>query len=377
MFIFAAMNVPKRLFFTVTNDLNYDQRMHRICTTLSDAGYDVTLVGRVLPTSLPTKERPFRQIRLRCWRHKGFAFYAEFNVRLLFFLWKNDFDAVCSIDLDTLPAGCMATLTKGKPRVFDAHEYFTEVPEVTHRPLVKLFWSGVERLFLPFYRHAYTVGPALARIFSQQHGIAFRVVRNVPFPQTATTTARTEPGKKILLYQGALNEGRGLETLIDAVPLLPPHIELWLAGEGDLSQTLRTRAQNAGERVRFLGFVDPETLKEITREAWLGLNLLENKGLSYYYSLANKFFDYVQTNVPIITMNFPEYAALNQQHEVAILLDNLDVATLAKTIVDLDNHPDQYLFLQKNCQKAALEWHWEKEKQTLLEVYEQVMRDEI
>jgi len=369
------MNLPKRLFFTVTNDLSYDQRMHRICTTLCEAGYDVTLIGRVLPTSLPGKERNFRQIRLRCWWHKGFAFYAEFNVRLLFFLWKNDFDAVCSIDLDTLPAGCIATLTKGKPRVFDAHEYFTEVPEVTHRPLVKLFWGGVERLFLPFYRHAYTVGPALAQIFSQQHGIAFRVVRNVPFPQTTVVTA-TESAKKILLYQGALNEGRGIEALIDAVSLLPPHFELWLAGEGDLSQTLRARAQHAGERVRFLGFVDPDTLKEITQKAWLGLNLLENKGLSYYYSLANKFFDYVQTNVPTITMNFPEYAALNQQYEVAVLLDNLDVATLVKTIVDLDNNLDKYLFLQKNCQKAALEWHWEKEKQTLLEVYEQVMSEE-
>jgi hypothetical protein len=54
----------KKIIFTVTNDLNYDQRMQRICGTLAGAGYDVLLVGRKLKTSLPLAKKNYRQQRL-------------------------------------------------------------------------------------------------------------------------------------------------------------------------------------------------------------------------------------------------------------------------------------------------------------------------
>lgn len=170
----------KAICLTVTNDLTYDQRMHRIAGSLAAHGYAVTLVGRRLPHSVDLDERPFRQHRLRCFWNKGFLFYAEYNLRLFFYLMRASWDAVGVVDLDTLPAGTLAALLKRKARVFDAHEYFTEVPEVTGRPFVKAFWNGVARIFLPFYRYAYTVGPGLADRFSAAYGIPFQVVRNVP-----------------------------------------------------------------------------------------------------------------------------------------------------------------------------------------------------
>lgn len=108
-------------------------------------------------------------------------------------------DAVCSIDLDTLPAGTLATLIRRKKRVFDAHEYFTEVPEVVDRPMVKRFWEWVARRCLPFYRHAYTVGPALAEIFEKRYRLPFGVVRNVPIPDSTRPWRRRRP----VLHGGA------------------------------------------------------------------------------------------------------------------------------------------------------------------------------
>jgi hypothetical protein len=63
-----------KIIFTVTNDLNYDQRMQRICGTLADAGYDVLLVGRKLKTSLPLTKKNYRQQLLKCWFNKGKLF---------------------------------------------------------------------------------------------------------------------------------------------------------------------------------------------------------------------------------------------------------------------------------------------------------------
>lgn len=363
---------------TVTNDLTYDQRMQRICDTLARNGYVVELVGRALPHSAPLDERSFRQRRLRCHFHSGFLFYLEFNLRLFFFLLRARYDAVCSVDLDTLPAGCLATLLRGKKRVFDAHEYFTEVPEVTHRPFVKWVWGTVARLCLPFYRHAYTVGPALAAIFEKKYGIPFGVVRNMPLEKQDAPPAflSQNAGPRILLYQGALNEGRGIEPAIEAMRHLEG-VELWLAGEGDRSVHLRKMAAALGvqDKVRFLGYVKPTDLPALTSRAWLGLNLLENKGLSYYYSLANKFFDYVQARVPVLTMDFPEYRALNLQHEVALLMPELNVENLISAVRLLLENKDLYARLQQETQIARREWTWENEEKTLLGIWENVKKN--
>ncbi len=360
--------------FTVTNDLGYDQRMHRICTTLSEHGYQVMLVGRELPDSKPFNERPFGQVRLRCYFRKGFPFYAEYNIRLFFFLlFLKKWDVVGTVDLDTMPAGYFASLLRRKKRVYDAHEYFTEVPEVVDRKWVKYFWELVARLFIPRYRYAYTVGPSLAAILSERYGVTFGVVRNVPnllvrAPQAEFVTPC------IILYQGTLNEGRGIEAMLRAMPLLGDNYQLLLAGEGDLSATLRTLSKELelGDKVKFLGYVAPDELKDITATAWLGINLLENRGLSYYYSLANKFFDFVQAGVPVLTMNFPEYRDLNKAHEVAVLLETPEPVAIAAAVESLANDPSTYTRLREACVRAAQEWNWENESRELLSIFSRV-----
>ncbi|MEQ1744987.1 MAG: glycosyltransferase [Saprospiraceae bacterium] len=354
------------IVLTVTNDLTYDQRMQRICSALAEAGHSVELVGRELPHSLPLDGQPYRQCRLCCRFNHGFLFYAEHNIRLWAYLMRVRCDAVGTVDLDTLPAGCLAAVLRGKKRLFDAHEYFTEVPEVVSRPAVKFFWEMVARLCLPFYRHAYTVGPCLAEIFEKKYGIAFGVVRNMPL-RDASFTIHHSSFKKVLLYQGALNAGRGIEQMLEAMRQLAG-VELWLAGEGDLSGRLRQLAAEFGveKQVRFLGFVKPADLKALTAQAWLGINVLENKGLSYYFSLANKFFDYVQAGVPVLTMDFPEYRALNEQHEVAVLLKKLTPEAVAESVGRLLEDPVEYEKLRRAALAAREQWVWENEKPRLL-----------
>ena len=124
----------KKIILAVTNDLSYDQRMHRICGSLARAGYRVELVGRQLPWSKPPAERPYRQTRLACRLTEGKGFYLEYNLRLLFYLLTSRFDAVCAVDLDTIVPAWIAGRLKGAFLVYDAHEYFSEVPEVVGRP---------------------------------------------------------------------------------------------------------------------------------------------------------------------------------------------------------------------------------------------------
>jgi hypothetical protein len=259
---------PAPLLFAVTTDLCFDQRMQRICSSLAAAGYQVQLVGWERPTSPPLTPQPYRQHRLRGWFQRGKLFYLEYNLRLFFYLLGQKAAAWCAADLDTaLPVWLRARLG-GQPFVYDAHELFTEVPEVVARPAVQRLWRGVERFVVPRAQLAYTVGPALAHVFEQRYGRPFAVVRNVsclrePEPESLPPA---EPHGYIL-YQGALNVGRGLESLLQAMPQVAGR--LVICGEGDLSATLRAQAAELGllasgsdpaGQVEFRGFVLPEAL---------------------------------------------------------------------------------------------------------------------
>ena len=237
--------------------------MQRICGSLAAAGYQVRLVGWQRPASPPLVPQPYQQHRLGGWFQKGKLFYAEYNLRLFCYLLGQKAAAWCAADLDTaLPVWLRARLG-GQPFVYDAHELFTEVPEVVARPAVQRVWRWVEGFVVPRARLAYTVGPALARVFGQRYGRPFAVVRNVSRLRPDDARPGTLPSGGYLLYQGALNVGRGLENLLEAMPQVAGR--LVICGEGDLSAALRERAAQLGllasGQVEFRGFVLPEALR--------------------------------------------------------------------------------------------------------------------
>ena len=255
--------------------------------------------------------------------------------------------------------------------VYDAHEYFTEVPEVVRRKTIKKIWERIEKTFVPKFDLAYTVSPAIAELFSKKYHKEFQVIMNAPLYSPITNY---QSPITTILYQGALNEGRGLEHLIEAMQGIDA--KLLLAGEGDLSNELRTLAKrlNIENKVEFLGYIKPTELKQITANATLGINLLENKGLSYYYSLSNKFFDYIHASVPQVCINFPEYKKINDEYEVALLAKDCTVDEIKKVVTRLLTDKELYSRLQKNCEVCSAKLNWQQEEKKLLALYHELLR---
>ncbi|GIV31165.1 MAG: hypothetical protein KatS3mg029_0516 [Saprospiraceae bacterium] len=365
----------KKLVFTVTTDLSCDQRMQRICTTLQGAGFSVTLIGRELGTSdLP--QMPYEQIRLPVRFAKGKLAYLEYNLRLFFLLSRLRWDAICAVDLDTLLPAFLVSKWKAKPLVFDAHEHFTEVPELLNRPLTRYAWRLLASTLIPRIRYAYTVGEALARELKSIYGTDFEVFRNLPLREgVEPNDHRVEkPPIFTVIYQGALNVGRGLEVAIDTIAAMQD-IQLWICGEGDLSQLLRQRAEKlgAGERIRFWGRLSPDVLRSLTRRAHAGLNLLDPSSKSYYLSFANKAMDYIQAGIPAVCMDFPEYRHIHQAYGVFALLDELCPKKLRAVLERWKMQGEEYQTLVHNCQKAADELVWENEASRLVEFYKRIV----
>lgn len=361
--------VLKHLYFTVTNDLVFDQRMHRICSSLANANYKITLVGRKLKSSLPLEQKQFEQKRLNCLFTKGFLFYAEFNARLFLFLLFRKMNGICAIDLDTIIPCLLVSKMKRIPRFYDAHEYFTEMKEVRERNLVKKVWASIERYAIPKFEYSYTVSSGLANEFNKKYRKSFAVIRNLPNYKLLSANIEKED---YLFYGGAVNEARGFEYLIPAMRHVP--YKLIICGDGNFMNRLKDLIKEHGvqERVEIRGMAKPDELYFIAQKALLGFNLVEKEGLNQYYSLANKFFDYIQAGLPQITMNFPEYSFVNHEYEVAILLDELSVQNLADTIVRTLNDSVLLDKLHKNTLKARDIYCWEKEEVKLINFYSQI-----
>ena len=356
----------KKILFAVTTDLNYDQRMQRICTSLALNGYQVLLVGRQWAISKPLLPQPYQQHRLKCLFQKGKIFYLEYNLRLFFYLLFKSADAFGAADLDAAVPVCLKAKLAGKPFIFDAHEYFPEVPEVVIRPRIRKFWLAVEKFIVPKSDLQYTVTDSLAKIFTQHYSLPFGVIRNISVLKPYVPV--TKPNR-YLLYQGAVNAGRGLEMLVEIMPEI--NTELWICGQGEVLPALKAKVAELQleNKVKFLGYVLPADLVKITREAYLGINLLENLGLIYYYSLSNKFFDYLHAGIPQVVIDFPEYEMLNREHEVGITIP-LEKMALIQAVSGLLTDEKRYAELVKNCLVAREEWNWQNEEKKLLALYE-------
>ncbi|MFT3747874.1 MAG: glycosyltransferase [Agriterribacter sp.] len=356
----------KTIYFTVISDLSFDQRMQRICRSLAENGYKVVLIGKSIKRSVPLQPQPYEQHRLYCRFTAGKIYYAEFTIKLFFFLLFKKMDAICAVDLDTIvPCYFISKLKKAK-RIYDAHELFTEMKEIVTRPPIQKFWLGIEKKFVPKFPAAYTVSQAIADEFKKRYGTAFEVIRNMPIRRKSILTAVAV--NRDMLYQGAVNEARGFEYLIPAMQLI--NTRIYVYGNGNYMSKLKALITGHGveQKVILMGMKKPEELSVITAGAYIGINLIENTGLNQYYSLANKFFDYIQAGVPQITMNYPEYKKVNQQFEVAVLIDSLTPGSIAEAYNRLcDEH--FYNRLRQNCFEAGRVYNWENEENKLLNIY--------
>lgn len=339
-----------------TSQLMYDQRILRIKRVMETMGMQVTVYDR--QTEL------YKAGRISTKRTGGPGFYLEYNARISRLAKTLAPDLHYAADIDVMP-GLMLGLRPDKkiPLLLDLHEWYPEVIELSGRPIKKKIWEKVERTSVLRADACMTVNQSLSRIFEEKYGKTFTVVRNAPeLRPVQVVDTPTRFSARILYYQGALNQGRGLEEVIMAMKDLPEW-KLWLAGAGDLSHTLRerVRTERLEGQVRFFGRLAPEALPDLAGQATIGLNLLKGNSRSYYYSLANKYFDYIHSRLPAVHMDFPEYSDLMKAYPAGGLLGKLSSDSFVDLVKRMTRSYEAYEAMTEACGLAAMEYHWEKE----------------
>lgn len=367
----------KRIAISVTNDLSTDQRVDKVAKSLQKMGFEVVLVGRKLPESLPL-ERPYRCVRFRLLFNSGPLFYAEYNIRLWLWLLFSKSHVLLANDLDTLLANYLASRMVGVPLVYDSHEYYTEVPELVGRPRVQKIWERIEKWTFPKLKHVYTVNESIAQIYRKKYGVDVRVIRNLPpLEKIEKTKNRSDLGlpedRFVVVLQGAgINMDRGGEELVEAMAHLP-HCFLVIVGSGDVIDQLKASAKNLGigEQILFRSKMPYNQMMQYTLNADLGVTLDKDTNLNYRYSLPNKVFDYIKAGIPVLSSNLPELANVINTYKIGAIVPSHNPKDIAQSIEDIRNNPQLQNEWSENTTFALAQMNWQKQEEELAAIFKQ------
>lgn len=367
----------KRVVISVTSDLSTDQRVRRAASALKDDGFEVVLVGRLLSNSLDINNLNYTAKRFKLWFNKGPLFYANYNLRLFFFLMFIKADILLANDLDTLLPNYLVSVLRKKVLIYDNHEYFTGVPELVNRPLVKGIWKKIERWIFPRLKSVYTVNESIAGLYEEEYRVRVGVVRNVPEVLPISTQPKNGCRKQldlptdkfIIILQGnGINIQRGAEEAVEAMKNV--NALLLIAGNGDVIEQLKSMVKEFGltEKVIFKSRMPYHQLVQYTQCADLGLTLDKNTNVNYRYSLPNKLFDYIQCRVPILASDLVEVKKVIDGYVIGTCINKVTPEEISTNINQIINNPNLLRQWHINLDKAASELNWEKEKHILLQI---------
>jgi glycosyltransferase involved in cell wall biosynthesis len=368
-----------KVIVSVSNDLITDQRVLKVCDSLHENDFDVLLLGRLKKNSPTLPPLAFQAKRLHLIFESGFLFYAEFNIRLFFFLLFHSADILHSNDLDSLLPNFLVAKLKRKKLVYDTHEYFTEVPEIQKRPFVKKTWTLIEAFIFPRLKHVFTVNESIANLYFQKYGIRPTVMRNVPKTNNlAINKTKKElqipENKNILIIQGnGINVNRGAEEAVLAMQWIENTL-LYIIGSGDVIPVIEKIIQEKKltNKVMLLPRMPYLEMMQYTHLSDIGLTLDKDSNINYQFSLPNKVFDYLRAGIAIISSDLIELRKVIESTSSGILLENVSPECIAQEVNKLISNPEKLIELKTNAQVNASKYVWEEEVKALLEVYRNI-----
>jgi len=363
----------KTAIVSVINDLVTDQRVDRACRTLIKSGYDVLLIGRILPQSLKIGKRAYSTKRMKLFFNQGPLFYLEYQIRLFFFLLFNKPQLLYANDLDTLLPNYLISRLKSTKLIYDSHELFCEVPELIENPGKRKIWKALEKYLFPRLQNIITVNQSIANIYQEEYHKKLYIVRNIPIPrpirlQLTRKELSLPIDKKIIILQGAgINIDRGAEELVQAMKYIDNAL-LLIVGSGDVIEKLKEMRieLKLEEKVMITGKVPYEQLANYTRIADLGLSMDKDTNLNYRYSLPNKLFDYIHASIPILASPLVEISRIINDYQIGTIIKSHQPKHIAQAINSSFSNQEQYALWKKNLIIAQQDLSWEKEEQQLL-----------
>jgi glycosyltransferase involved in cell wall biosynthesis len=377
---------PLRILHILMNNARHPSRVRRSCeaaTELWPRAEIEVLALRRKGEEMPELERwaeRVRLVRLELPRRKlGRVRYPSSGLALwwaaavLVRLWRFKPDIVCLHNATALPLlPFIRLLTKSKV-ILDAHELESESASLVGRPVYKWIVKTIERVGIRAVDGMIVVNDSIADWYRQTYpGLNPVVVKNIYIPPRLPAQVgdyfrlkySIPKSTAILLYQGNLGVGRGIEQYIG---LLDDRrgldIAVVLMGYGDWQERLKALESRYPGRLFVHEAVPSERLMEYTACADFGLSVIAPICISYHMALPNKIFEYLSAGLPVIGSDGPEIRRVIEQFDVGVAVPS-DVDSIRRAVVQLlARDRDE---LRHNALNAVRNFTWDGERERLV-----------
>nr|BBH95691.1 hypothetical protein KTA_38900 [Thermogemmatispora argillosa] len=392
---------PLRICMHVLGQGSSDVRVMRAATALSAAGCQVSIVdleSRDKPACENLQGISLHHVRLAPdffssrFKRQALLRAATIFVRSLWQVLKTDADLYHAHDVAALPACYLASRLRRKPLIFEAHEMPLEEHPLSSmsrgRRLLHHMLALLVKVMIPASDGVITVSPPIVEELQRRYRLRrLALVRNIPPYQKVARTRRLHealglaPQMRVALYQGRFQANRSLDLLVRAARYLDPEIVIVLLGKGlgNAAEELeRLIAQEqVGDRVKLLPAVPYRELLSWTASADLGLLIASpDYSLNVRMFLPNKLFEYIMAGVPVLTSALPAVVELVERYGLGQVVNELTPEAIAQAINGMLSHPETLTAMRRNAlQAAANELHWEKEQQSLLDLYQSIVTE--
>ena len=291
-------------------------------------------------------------------------------------------DVVHAHDVNTLPTAWAAARRAGARLVYDAHEISTD--REGYRELRGLIGWAEKRL-MPRADASITTTEMRAKFFARAYGVPRPLVlQNRPrFAEPVRgTLIRDRLGiaddLPLVVYQGGLQPGRGLEDLVAAMPTLPPCHLVYIGGGrllGALQEMAAAQglAQGGAARVHFVPTVPLAGLLAWTASADIGVQPIRNTCLNHLSTDSNKLFEYAMAGLPVVASDFPEIRRVVRENDIGLLFDPETPGALAAALGRLLADAALRARLAGNARASARALSWEAQEGALAALYDRVL----
>lgn len=302
--------------------------------------------------------------------------FIEFMLRSFLIVRREEAHVVNIHTLALLPLGWFLKKIFHVRLVYDAHELETEKNGL--RGVRKKISKLIENRFIRACDLILVVGENIADWYAVTYKIEHPlVVKNAPFLKERNNNDLFRealgilPQQKILLYQGGLMRGRGVHLVLEAFKdRLKDDAVVVFMGYGDLVQEVQEVAQS-NKNIYYHPAVAPSILLNYTSSADIGISLIENTCMSYYYCMPNKLFEYAMAGLPVIVSNMKEMAGSVIEAGFGAVLQEFSAESMNRVIDSLI--AQDLRAMSENAYDFASTHSWERQETIMLQGYRRLL----
>ena len=260
--------IRPKIVIAFLGNISFDSRSRNLFVSLTDNGYDPSFIGFDWLTRDFVSVRDDNIYVKKLSKRISVIFYLKFAFLLTFKLFQFNAKFYLAEDIYTLPFVAFVSYFKKAKVIYDSREIYAHLAGLSKRKKVQAFWRWIEKTFIKSVYVILTTGEMDSAFIEKEYNLKETIIiRNLPLAKEISESFdfrdyyKLSKDKIILLYQGVILPGRGLNIIFEVMNRLENCV-LVILGDGEYKEHCQktVREKKLEDKVFFLGKVNQNDL---------------------------------------------------------------------------------------------------------------------